>query len=137
MNLLANIAGVLLGLLFLMAGGTFFFAELPLPPEGTPARQFFDLFVSTGYLHMVKVLELIGAVLVAVPRTRNLGLLVLGPILVNILAFHVFITAGEGLTNPMLWIPCVLALLLMWCERRAFSGLVERPARTAPSPAAE
>lgn len=57
-------------------------------------------FVPTGYLTFVKVLEVVGGVLVAVPRTRNVGLLVLGPILLNIVAFHVFVTRGEGLLNP-------------------------------------
>jgi hypothetical protein len=46
---------------------------------------------------------------VAIPRTRNFGLLILGPILVNILAFHVFITKGAGLFDPMLLGIVVLA----------------------------
>jgi len=72
----------------------------------------------------VKVFELVGGVLVAIPRTRNLGLLVLGPIIVNILAFHIFITGGEGLLDPMLLIIIALALYLLWVGRKAFAGLV-------------
>ncbi len=48
-------------------------------------------FGPTGYMTFVKILELLGGLLVIVPKTRNFGLLILGPILVNILAFHVFI----------------------------------------------
>lgn len=69
----------------------------PPPPEGTPPALFMGAFAPTGYLTFVKVIEVIGGVLVAIPFTRNLGLLVLGPIIVNILAFHAFITKGEGL----------------------------------------
>ena len=54
-------------------------------------------FAPTGYLTFVKVLEVVGGILVALPRTRNFGLLILGPIIVNILAFHVFVMKGEGL----------------------------------------
>ena len=69
---------------------------------------------------------LVGGVLVAIPRTRNLGLLVLGPIIVNILAFHVYINEGKGLFDPVVIVVCLLAAVLLWCERRAFVGLVQR-----------
>jgi putative oxidoreductase len=66
-------------------------------------------------------------VLVAIPLTRNLGLLVLGPILLNIIAFHVFITKGETLADPVLGLLVALALYLLWVERKAFAGLIWRP----------
>ena len=81
-------------------------------------------FAPTDYLHFVKVLEVLGGLLVAIPKTRNLGLLVLGPIIVNILAFHVFITAGKDLFSPILIIICLLASCLLWVGRKAFAGLV-------------
>ena len=78
----------------------------------------------TGYMNFVKVLEILGGVLVAIPRTRNWGLLVLGPILVNILAYNIFITGGAELLNPMLLMIVALALYLLWVGRRAFVGLL-------------
>ncbi len=128
MRIAANIAGGLLGLIF-AAGSLMVLLKLtamPPPPEGTPAALFMGAFVPTGYLTFVKVLELIGGVLVAVPRTRNCGLLILGPIFVNILAFHTFITQGHGLFSPMLIFMTALFLFLMWSERKAFAGLISR-----------
>src|SRR3954464_2196275 len=97
------IAGALLGLLFVMAAAAFFFhwgpQELPKEPA---ALAFMTAFGPTGYFMFVKILELVGGILVAIPRTRNLGLLVLGPIIVNIVAFTAFVMKGEGLFNPML-----------------------------------
>ena len=55
-----------------------------------------------------------------------IGLLVLGPIIVNILAFHAFVTAGQGLFGGMILTIVGLALYLLWVERRAFSTLVTR-----------
>lgn len=81
-------------------------------------------FVPTGYLTFVKVLEVLGGVLVAVPRTRNFGLLVLGPIVINILAFHFFINKGEGLFDPPLLIIVALTGYLLWAGRKAFLGLM-------------
>lgn len=122
------IAGGLLGLLFIMSSVVVLFGLVSMPeiPKDTPPWHFNQAFGPTGYMTFVKVFELIGGLLVLVPRTRNLGLLVLGPILVNILAFHAFVTAGEGLFNPMLIGICLLALYLLWVERRAFAGLVKR-----------
>ena len=80
-------------------------------------------FVPTGYLTMVKIFELTGGILVVIPKTRNFGLLVLGPIILNILAFHTFVAHGAGLVGIPLFI-AVLALFLLWTERRAFAGLI-------------
>lgn len=129
MKYLPAIAGALLGLLFVASGIVVLFklTPMPPPPEGTPAAHFMTAFAPTGYLTMVKLLEVIGGVLVAIPRTRNLGLLVLGPIIVNILAFHAFVMNGVGLFTPPILILSALALYLVWVERQAFAGLVHRP----------
>ena len=80
----------------------------------------------TGYMAFIKVLEILGGVLVAVPKTRNLGLLVLGPIIVNILAFHTFLMKGATLVDPVNITLSALALFLLWSERKAFARLVNR-----------
>ena len=120
-----TIAGVLLGLLFIASSVVVLFnlVQMPPPPDGTPAAMFFGAFGPTGYLTFVKVLELLGGILVAIPRTRNFGLLILGPIIVNILAFHVFIMKGAGLADPILIVICLLAAFLLWSGRKAFAGL--------------
>jgi putative oxidoreductase len=121
------IAGVVLGLLFVMSAVVVLFnlVKMPPPPEGTPMAMFFGAFGPTGYMTFVKVFELLGGVLVMIPRLRNLGLLVLGPIIVNILAFHIFIGGGfKDLLDPMLLIIIALALYLLWVGRKNFSGLL-------------
>lgn len=120
------IAAVLLGLLFVMSGVVVLFSmvEMPPPPEGTPAGHFMAAFGPTGYITFVKALEILGGVLVAIPKTRNLGLLVLGPIIVNILAFHTFIMRGQGLLSPTIILITVIPLYLLWTERRRFGGMV-------------
>ena len=84
--------------------------------------MFMGAFGPTGYLTFVKVFELLGGILVAIPKTRNYGLLVLGPIIINILAFHAFVTKGKDLFSPMLIVIVLLALYLLWVERRTFAG---------------
>ena len=121
------IAGVLLGLLFIMSAVMVLFnlVKAPPPPEGSPAAMFFGAFAPTGYLTFVKVLELVGGLSVMIPRLRNLGLLILGPIVVNILAFHLFIGGGfKDFLNPMLLIIIVLSLYLLWVGRKNFARLL-------------
>lgn len=120
---LANIAGGLLGLVFIVFGLNFFLNFLPVPalPEGSPAAAFIGAMYTTGFLTFVKVLEILGGVLVAVPKTRNAGLLILGPIIVNILAFAIFL-AGGAIEPPVILISA-LALFLLWTERAEFTAL--------------
>lgn len=129
MKHLPTIAGILLGLLFLMAAVPVLFHLIPpekMPPPPTEeAKMFMGAFAPTGYLTFVKVLELLGALLVMIPKTRNLGLLALGPIIVNILAYHTFL-AKDGFLNPMVMAIIVLSLYLLWTERRAWGTLVNR-----------
>ncbi len=126
MKHLPNIAGALLGLLFVASGIVVLFHLVPMPPppEGTPPAHFMAAFIPTGYMTFVKALEVLGGILVAVPRTRNLGLLVLGPILVNILAFHLFVAQGKDLFSPPLIVLCLLATYLLWNGRSAWMGLM-------------
>ena len=124
------VAGILLGLLFIMASVMVLFKLAPMPeiPEGTPPWHFMAAFGPTGYMTFIKVLELAGGILVAIPKSRNIGLLILGPIIVNIVAYHAFVLGGQGLLDPMLIGIVALALYLLWVERKAFCGLWKRPA---------
>ena len=125
MKIASNIAGGLLGFIFVAISLMVLLGLAPMPklPEGSPAALFMGAFVPTGYLTFVKICELVGGCLVAVPRTRNFGLLFLGPIVLNILAYHILIMKGEGLFGPPL-VVAVLALFLLWSGRKAFAGLL-------------
>jgi putative oxidoreductase len=123
MKHLPNIAGGLLGLAFVASAVVYFFklAEMPPPPDGSAAAHFMAAFIPTGYMNFVKVCELLGGVLVAIPKTRNFGLLFLGPVILNILAFHIFITGGADLAAPV--VLGVLAAYLLWSARGKFAAL--------------
>lgn len=127
MKYLPTIAGILLGLLFLMAAIPILFNLIPpdkMPPPPTPeAELFMGAFAPTGYLTFIKIIELIGAILVMIPKTRNFGLLALGPVIINILAYHVFLADGKSLFDPKLIVIVLLALYLLWVARKNFAAL--------------
>jgi putative oxidoreductase len=123
---LPTIAGTLLGLCFLAASIPVLFNLMPFPklPDGTPAAHFMAAFVPTGYVKFVKMFEFVGGLVVLVPRLRNIGLLLLGPVIVNIIAFHALIEDPRHLLNPIFGIIFVCALFLLWDARRKFAGLL-------------
>ncbi len=129
MKHIPTVAGVLLGLFFIAVGLMVLLGLGPAPvppPEGTPPAHFFAAFGPTGYMSFVKVCEVVGGLLVAIPRTRCLGLLLLGPVIVNIVAFHVFVS-GDGVKDPMVIAVCALLGFLVLVEHRAWLGLLKRP----------
>ena len=113
MKYLNRITAALLGLVFVVFGTNFFLKFIPIPqqPEGSPAAMFMGGMFVSGMLVFVKVLEILGGVLLAIPATRNLGLLVLGPIIVNIFAFHFFFFGPASLLDPMM---IGIAVLTAW-----------------------
>lgn len=130
MKLIPNIAGALLGFLFVFSGANFFFHWVDVgggvTPPDHPTSLFMGALIPTGYLAFVKVVEIMGGLLVAIPRTRNLGLLALGPVIVNIFCFHVFLNKSATLFSLMHLAISSLSLYLLFIERKAWSGLVRR-----------
>ena len=113
------IAGVLLGLCFLAASIPVLFNLITMPPmpEGTPSAHFMAAFGPTGYIKFVKMFEFTGGIVVMIPRLRNVGLLLLGPVIVNIIAFHTLVDDPKHLINPMIIIIILCALYLLWDAR--------------------
>ncbi|NWK57071.1 hypothetical protein HW115_15720 [Verrucomicrobiaceae bacterium N1E253] len=127
MKNIPTIAGALLGLAFITFGLNHFLHFIPMgggPPEGSPPALFFAAIVPTGFLTFVKICEILGGILVSIPKTRNLGLLVLGPIVVNILAFNILIAGGSAVFQAPVIAVSLLSAYLLWHGREAFGGLV-------------
>ncbi len=123
MKYLPTIAGILLGFVFVAGAITYFFKlmDMPPPPADSLAAHFAAAFIPTGYMDFVKACELVGGILVAIPLTRNFGLLILGPIILNILAFHIFIEKGHDMAVPA--VIGVIAAGLLWHARGKFAAL--------------
>ena len=115
------LARFVLGLIFITLSLNFWFKFITLPnPEGV-AASFMEALFATGYLALIKLLELAGGLLIWTGRFTALGLVILVPILVNIVAFDIFLVGG---LNPLSMLASLLALFLLWTERRRFLGLV-------------
>ena len=123
MKTLSSIVATLLGLMFVVFGLNFFlhFIDIPSPPAGSPAANFLGAMYSSGYLTFVKVLEILGGVLLLLPRLRNWGLVMIGAIVVNIACVHQFLFGGIKDTAVIFAIAAVL--FLAYVGRRGFCCL--------------
>ncbi len=113
------VAKVLLGLGFIVFGLDGFLHFMPSPPlpEGH-ARTFIETMNATPYFKVVKGLEVLGGLLILSGRLTPLGLLVLGPILVNIFLFDAFMFP-MGL--PVVLILGLLAGFLIYRHKEHFA----------------
>jgi uncharacterized membrane protein YphA (DoxX/SURF4 family) len=117
------ISRVLLGLIFVTFGLNMFlnFIPMPPPPEG-PAREFMTALFMSHYVYVVGALQVVGGLILLSGRWMPLGLTLLGPVIVNIVCFHVLM-APAGL--PMAIVVSLLALFLLWRYREYFAGLLK------------
>jgi putative oxidoreductase len=99
MKIAILISQVLLGTGFIIFGLNIIhpFISIPPPPPGSTTAQFMLVMVPSHWMTLVGVLQLLGGLLVINGRTTPLGLVLLGPILVNILAFHILYKAVKEL----------------------------------------
>src|SRR5258706_9910336 len=123
MKIATIIARSLLGLIFVVFGSNMFlhFIPMPPPPEG-PAREFMTALFMSHYLYVIGALQVVGGLILLSGRRVPLGLALLGPVIVNILCFHILM-APAGL--PMALVVSFLALFLLWRYRGHFVGLVK------------
>ncbi|HXC36794.1 MAG TPA: hypothetical protein VNV43_13025 [Candidatus Acidoferrales bacterium] len=123
MKIATIISRVVLGLIFVTFGSNMFlnFIPMPPPPEG-PAREFMTALFMSHYLYVVGALQVAGGLILLSGRWVPLGLTLLGPVIVNIVCFHVLM-APAGL--PMALVVSFLALFLLWRYRGHFVGVVK------------
>jgi putative oxidoreductase len=123
MKIATIIARVLLGLVFAVFGLNAFlnFIPMPPPPKGD-AGAFFGALFNSHYLYAIKCFEIAGGILLLIGKKVPLGLTLLGPVIVNILFYDIFLD-HSGL--PMGVVIGALALFLLYSYRNAFSGLIK------------
>ena len=123
MKALTLVARILLGLIFVVFGLNGFLHFLPQPALPDAAKSFFGGLAATGYMiPLLFAAQVLGGALLLLGMVP-LGLLILAPVIVNIIAFHIFL-APDGL--PLAIVVALFALFLAWAHRDAYAPLFER-----------
>src|SRR4030095_12988237 len=101
MKIVSLIARLLLGLAFVVFGLNGFLNFLDMGPMPTGlAGQFMGGLLQSHYFWVVAALQVAGGVLLLVNRYVPLGLVLLGPVIVNILLYHLFLNPS-GMVNAI------------------------------------
>jgi len=121
MKIVTAIARYLLGLMFLVFGSNMFAHFIPMGqmPTGL-AGQFTAALFAAHYFYVVGAIMVVSGILLLANRFVGLGLTLLGPVLFNILVYHLLMDPGGigmGAFATLLW------LLVGWEHRIVFARL--------------
>ena len=121
MKIVTIIARILMGLVFVVFGlnGLLNFLDTGPLPAGL-AGQFIVALAASHYFWVVAVVQIVGGALLLVNRYVPLALVLLGPVIVNILSFHVFLSpsgVAPAIVVTILW------LIVFYANRQHFAGI--------------
>jgi uncharacterized membrane protein YphA (DoxX/SURF4 family) len=115
-------ARLFLGLVFTVFGLNVFLQFLPTPPPPPRGAAFAGALFASGYLFpLLATTEVVAGLLLLRNRFVPLALAVLAPVVINIVAFHLFLApSGLGLALAVL----AAELTLVWNRRVAFAPML-------------
>lgn len=127
MKIAVIIVRTLLGLGFVIFGLNILhplpFIPTPTGPFPQHAVEFMTALGSTGYMKAVGVFQLVGGLLLLIGRFVPIGLVLLGPVLVNILLFHSLIMPA-GIGNALVF---AALYLFVWTGYRSAFAPIFKP----------
>jgi uncharacterized membrane protein YphA (DoxX/SURF4 family) len=117
------IVRVLLGLMFAVLGSNAFLHFIPMPEIPGQAGAFMTALITSGYIYPIAILQVVGGLLLLIGgRFVPLGLTLLGPVIVNIVLYHIFLDPA-GLAMAI--VISILALFLLWVYRFKFPAIFQ------------
>ena len=121
MKIVVLIARILSGLMFLVLGLNGFLGFLNMGPAPTGlAGQFMGALFMSHYYWVIAGLQVIGGALLLVNRFVPLALVLLGPVIFNILMYHLFLNhSGVGFAAVV----AALWFIVFFGKRQYFSGM--------------
>jgi len=121
MKIVLLIARLLLGLIFLVFGLNGFLNFLSMGPMPTGlAGQFIGALFLSHYYWVVAALQIAGGLLLLVNRFVPLALVLLGPVIVNIISYHVFLNHAGA---PPAIVVTILWFIVFYSKRQYFAGI--------------
>ena len=121
MKIASLLARLLLGFVFLVFGLNGFFHFIPMPPPAGLAGQFMGVVFATHYWVLIFAVQAKGGLLLLVNRYVPLALVLLGPVIANILNFHIFM-APQGL--PLAVIVTALWVVVALRNKKHLAGIL-------------
>jgi len=115
------IARLLMGLTFFVFGLNGFLRFIPAPPPTGLAGQFAGILFTSHLYVVIFAVQVIGGLLLLVNRFVPLALIILGPVIVNIFFFHLFM-APSGL--PLAIVVVALWVIVAMRNKKYLAGIL-------------
>ncbi len=114
---------ILYGLLFVVFGLNGFLQFIPVPPMPEKAAAFMGGLMQSGYFFpLLKATEIICGALVLAGFFAPLALVIMAPIVLNILCFHIFVTGdGVGVAAAIV----IFQIVLMYSHRSKYTHILQ------------
>jgi hypothetical protein len=130
MRVVVSTVRVLLGLVFFIFGLNGFLHFMPNPPPTPPAAEFFGALIKTGYMFtLIFGPQVLGGALLLLNVAVPFALVILAPVVVNIVAFHLYLSPVP-MQLAIAFIVTAFELFLAWQYRAAFAPLFGGAPRT-------
>jgi putative oxidoreductase len=126
MKIAVVIARILMGVVFVFFGLNGFLQFLKAPLPTGLAGQFLMALFQSRYVWFICAVQIVGGVLLLVNRYVPLALALLGPVIVNIILYHLLLNPAAA---QLAVVVTILWFFLFYRYRANFSGLfVRKPA---------
>ncbi|MEM7052774.1 MAG: hypothetical protein AAF604_24125 [Acidobacteriota bacterium] len=112
---------VLVGGIFLAFGLNGFFSFAPMPELGGDAGALQEILRRQGFTTVVLVLQIAAGALLLIDRFVPLALIVVAPVLLSLVLFHLFL---EPVMLPLILVLAALVIFLFWSYRPSFVDLL-------------
>lgn len=119
---LAKVARFLMGIILLVFGLNKFLQFMPMPAMPEEAGAFMGALAKTGYMFpLIAIVEVVVGILLVLKRKVSLALLLMAPVTVNIILFHLFLDPAGIAAGALV---AILHVYLLFANKSAYQQII-------------
>jgi len=125
MKIAIIIVRVLLGLMYLFASVVYFINYTPEAPKLSADQTTFmaGVMASVYLMPLIKVTELVSAILLLIGRTAPLGAIIIFPVTLNIFLYHAFLGPQQ---LPMVAVMLIFNIFLLFAYHKKYLPIISK-----------
>jgi len=125
MKIAIIIVRVLLGLMYLFSSVVYFINYTPEAPKLSADQTTFmaGVMASVYLMPLIKVTELVSAILLLIGRTAPLGAIIIFPVTLNIFLYHAFLGPQQ---LPMVAVMLIFNLFLLFAYHKKYLPIISK-----------
>ncbi len=119
-----NVLSAIFGLLLINGGLNKFFHYMPVSDDLNPelAKDFEAFNEIIWLMPLIAIAEIIGGLLVILPKTRALGALIIFPVMLGVLLTHIFVDPSQISVAIVIW---TILLWIIYDNREKYLPIIK------------